>query len=73
MAQELEVDESTITRWLHDKGKTPVKPIYLKQWALRCGVPQEWLRHGTVTAEEAAYQASTHKYLPDATHLAGVA
>lgn len=44
MAQELEVHRTTISRWLSDA--TTVRTIYLKQWALRCGVPYEWLRNG---------------------------
>lgn len=44
MSDELGVSRSTVSRWINDKG--PVRPIYLKQWALRCGVPYEWLATG---------------------------
>lgn len=46
MADELEISRSTVSRWTHDKGH--VRTIYLKQWALRTGVPYEWLRSGTL-------------------------
>lgn len=46
MAAELGVDPATITRWTGDRGATP-KAGFLKQWALRCGVPYEWLVTGT--------------------------
>jgi transcriptional regulator with XRE-family HTH domain len=44
MIAELGVSRGTASRWLHDKG--PVRDIYLKQWALRCGVPFDWLKDG---------------------------
>lgn len=44
MADELGVDRRTLSRWMHDKG--PVRRGYLSQWALRCGVPFEWLAYG---------------------------
>lgn len=44
IADELEVGESTVSRWLGDRGG--VKPIYLRQWALRTGVDYEWLKTG---------------------------
>lgn len=45
MADHLGVSRSTISRWLNEHGAPP-KAAYLKQWALRCGVPYEWLRTG---------------------------
>lgn len=44
ITEEFGVSRSTVSRWLNDKG--PVRPIYLKQWAIRCGVPLEWLAPG---------------------------
>lgn len=44
MGEELGVARSTISRWVNDGG-TP-KAAYIKQWALRCGVPYEWLAFG---------------------------
>lgn len=44
MADELGAARSTVSRWLNDRG--PVRDIYLKQWALRCGVPYSWLKEG---------------------------
>jgi transcriptional regulator with XRE-family HTH domain len=46
MAGELGVTRSTISRWMHDRGAPP-RPIYVKQWALRTGVSQEWLLSGS--------------------------
>lgn len=45
MADELGVARSTISRWVND-GKGRPKAAYLKMWALRTGVPYEWLRDG---------------------------
>jgi transcriptional regulator with XRE-family HTH domain len=41
MADELGVARSTVSRWCNDKGR-PTKG-YLKLWALRTGVPLDWL------------------------------
>lgn len=45
LAQQLEVDDSTITRWTHDK----VRPSrsHILHWARLCNVNEEWLEHGT--------------------------
>lgn len=42
MAAELGVGRSTVSRWLNDHGGPP-RIGYLKLWAMRCGVPLEWL------------------------------
>lgn len=44
ISDELEVSRSTVSRWINDKG--PVRTVYLKQWALRCGVRYDWLKDG---------------------------
>jgi transcriptional regulator with XRE-family HTH domain len=44
MAGELGMHRSAITRWTHDK--VVPREIYLKQWALRCGVSLDWLKDG---------------------------
>jgi transcriptional regulator with XRE-family HTH domain len=44
MADELGIHRTTVSRWTHDRGR-PTKG-YLKLWALRCGVPYEWLVSG---------------------------
>lgn len=41
MAAELGVARSTVSRWCNDKGR-PTRG-YLKLWALRTGVPLDWL------------------------------
>lgn len=46
MAAELGVSRSTVSRWLNDRGTPSLG--YLKVWALRCGVPLDWLRHGNL-------------------------
>jgi transcriptional regulator with XRE-family HTH domain len=48
MADELGVSRQTVSRWMSDKG-TPPRRIYVQQWALRCGVPYEWLINGEVS------------------------
>jgi transcriptional regulator with XRE-family HTH domain len=42
MAADLEVSRTTLSRWLNDRGAPP-RSIYLRQWALRCGVDYSWL------------------------------
>jgi len=44
MADELDVSRQTVSRWLNDHGVP--RNGFLKLWALRCGVPYEWLRTG---------------------------
>lgn len=51
MAAELGVDPATITRWTGDRGAPP-KAGFLKQWALRCGVPYAWLLTGEVAQSD---------------------
>lgn len=45
MAEELGASRSSLSRWMNDRGSPP-KAAYVKLWALRCGVPYEWLIHG---------------------------
>lgn len=45
IASELDVSRGTISRWLNDRGAPP-RPIYIRQWALRTGVPYGWLCDG---------------------------
>lgn len=45
MAAELGVTRQTVSRWLNEHGAPP-RIGYLKVWALRCGVPYEWLLSG---------------------------
>lgn len=47
MAAELGVGRTTVSRWLNDHGGRP-RIGYLKLWAMRCGVPLEWLTTGNV-------------------------
>ena len=47
MAAELGVSRSTISRFLNDNGGPP-RSGYVKLWALRTGVPLEWLLNGDV-------------------------
>lgn len=47
MADELGMARSSLSRWLNDHG-TPPRAAFVKMWALRTGVPYEWLVTGTV-------------------------
>ena len=47
MAAELGVSRSTASGWVNDRGAEP-RVGYLKLWALRTGVPFEWLISGRV-------------------------
>lgn len=42
---ELEVHRSTVSRWMNDRGAPP-RALFVKEWALRCGVPYDWLAFG---------------------------
>lgn len=44
MADYLEVNRITAGRWIN--GHTKPSTAVLRLWALRTGVPYEWLRHG---------------------------
>jgi transcriptional regulator with XRE-family HTH domain len=61
MISELGISRGTASRWLHDKG--PVRDIYLKQWALRCGVSFDWLKSGGPAGQEATSPGTTDRYL----------
>lgn len=52
MGRELGVTRATISRWMHDRGGAP-RLIYVKQWALRTGVPLAWLQDGVVPDADA--------------------
>lgn len=44
MADHLEVSRNTVGRWLSGAGEP--KRLYLRIWALRAGVPLEWIETG---------------------------
>ena len=44
MADYLEVHRNTISAWIN--GRTPIGSQSLRLWALRTGVPYEWLKDG---------------------------
>lgn len=46
MADYFEVSRNTVSAWIN--GRTPPAPQSVKLWALRTGVPYEWLRSGAV-------------------------
>jgi transcriptional regulator with XRE-family HTH domain len=50
IADALNVSRATISRWINDRGAAP-RPIYVKEWALRTGVPYTWLAYGTAADE----------------------
>ncbi len=45
MADELEMARSSLSRWLNGHGAAPRK-VFVKQWALKCGVSYDWLQNG---------------------------
>lgn len=45
MADEIGVSRTTVSGWLNDRGAQP-RIGYLKLWAMRCGVPLDWLLAG---------------------------
>jgi transcriptional regulator with XRE-family HTH domain len=46
MAAELGVSRQSVSRWLNERGVPRVG--YMKLWALRTGVPLEWLMSGGI-------------------------
>lgn len=48
MADELGYARNSLSRWMHDEGEP--RDVVVKQWALKCGVPYEWLRYGITPA-----------------------
>lgn len=48
MASELGVSRQTVSRWLNEHGGPP-RIGFVKLWALRCGVPFEWLAGSEMT------------------------
>lgn len=49
MADYLEVNRNTVGRWLGGGGEP--KGLYMRMWAMRTGVPIEWLRSGHLNEE----------------------
>jgi transcriptional regulator with XRE-family HTH domain len=45
MAKHLGVSRATVSRWLNGRGGPPTRG-YLIAFAMRCGVPLEWLTAG---------------------------
>jgi transcriptional regulator with XRE-family HTH domain len=56
MAEALGVSEGSVSRFENDLQ--PPRLAYLLAWAMRCGVPLDWLRYGDSPA------ASTKWYSP---------
>lgn len=59
MADELEVARSTISNYLNDHTKP--KRLYLRMWALKTGVPLEWLETGIFPETPETEKAPTPK------------
>jgi hypothetical protein len=45
MADHLDYSRGQLSRYLNDKGEPPRRSV-LRMWALRCGVPFDWLAYG---------------------------
>jgi transcriptional regulator with XRE-family HTH domain len=58
MADELGVSRQTVARWMNIDG-VPIRPAFLKQWALRCGVDYSWLATGVPSDEASAPNPGT--------------
>lgn len=59
MADNLEVSRTTISNWIH--GRAPIKRLYVKEWALRTGVPVEWIETGHIPHSPETKKAPTRK------------
>ncbi|OMB85449.1 hypothetical protein A5746_28100, partial [Mycolicibacterium conceptionense] len=51
MADHLELHRNTLSAWMNGRGKPPTRPMLIA-WALRTGVPFEWLDKGTVRPDD---------------------
>lgn len=49
IAVELGVSRATVSRWLNDKGDTPLRWAYIDRWSELTGVPAVWLCHGDIS------------------------
>ena len=49
MAKVLEVSPNTVSNYIN--GNTQPRKLYLREWALKTGVPLEWLKTGIDTTE----------------------
>lgn len=59
MADELEVSRNTVTNYIN--GHTKPKGLYLRIWALKTGVPLEWLETGNFPDTGETEKAPTPK------------
>jgi hypothetical protein len=50
MAEYMEVHRNSVGAWLNRRSQP--RPANIRLWALRTGVPYEWLRHGTWPKDE---------------------
>lgn len=46
VADELDIDRTTLSRWINGRHIRPVPTLYLRAIAERCGVDYEWLKDG---------------------------
>jgi len=53
MAEELELSRYTISNYLH--GRTRPSRAVLRVWAMRCGVPFDWLLTGVDPPDSTGY------------------
>ena len=60
IAHELGVSRNTIGNWCHDRNRPST--LHLKQFALRCGVPYEWLKTGLAVSP--GYPKSNRRHRP---------
>ena len=59
MADYLGVNRNTVSNWIN--GHHPPRGAYLRLWALRTGVPFEWLEHGEVMTADSTPHATTDR------------
>lgn len=71
MAEHLDVSRNTIGNWLSDRTGRPSRSA-LMVWAMRCGVPFEWLLTGEAELSGPENTPTTRRYDDDKGHATGV-
>lgn len=68
MAEYLEVHRNTVSNWIYGHARPPASAV--KLWAMRCGVPYEWLSGQSSYIRSGIHEDSRPGYHPVDSELA---